>query len=328
MTRTFESSPAVRAHTPLLIGIVSPSGAGKTYSALRLAAGIQRVCDGPVYFLDTESRRGLHYADKFKFMHVPFAAPFSPLDYLAAIEHCVAKGARTIICDSLSHEHEGPGGVLEMHEAELERMAGNDYARRQRMAMIAWQKPKAQRRRLINTMLQLPCNFILNFRAKEKLKLIKGQDPEPIGWQAIAGQEFVYEMTIKFLFLPGGNGVPVLQSEYEGERSMIKIPEQFRHLIDPKNPRQVSEDLGEQLARWAAGETAPPTAAELVTSYGTCSDAATLRTLEARRGQIWAKQSSDDKTKLKNASDAAKARVDQVAEQEAAERALGGGGAK
>jgi len=119
MTRTFETKPAVRSQVPLLIGLVSPSGAGKTYSALRLATGIQRVVGGEIFVVDTESRRALHYAEQFKFKHVQFNAPFGPLDYLAAIEHCVREGAKTIVVDSLSHEHEGPGGVLEMHEQEI-----------------------------------------------------------------------------------------------------------------------------------------------------------------------------------------------------------------
>src|SRR4029079_18921024 len=111
--RSFDDKPAVRERVPLLVGLVGPSGGGKTFSALRLAKGFQRVTGSEVYFIDTEARRALHYADRFQFRHVAFGAPFGPLDYLAAIQHCVAKGAKTIIVDSMSHEHEGPGGVLE-----------------------------------------------------------------------------------------------------------------------------------------------------------------------------------------------------------------------
>ena len=78
--RTFEDKPAVRTATPLLVGLIGPSGSGKTFSALRMATGIQRVSGGEVFVVDTESRRSLHYADKFKFRHVEFHAPFGPLD--------------------------------------------------------------------------------------------------------------------------------------------------------------------------------------------------------------------------------------------------------
>jgi len=325
IARQFEDKPACREKTPLLIGLVSPSGAGKTYSALRLATGIQRVSGGDIHVIDTEARRALHYAPKrgekanpaagtFDFQHLSFGAPFSPLDYLAAIEHCVKKGAKTIIIDSCSHEHEGPGGVLEMHEAELERMCGSNWQKREAMNMLAWSKPKAMRRRLINAMLQIDCNFILNFRAKEKLKMEKGKPPVQMGWQPIAGGEFVFEMALKCLFLPGGNGVPVLQSDYEGERAMIKIPTQFRGMFDPQNPKQMSEGLGEELARWAAGSAAPdlPTVAELFASFTACHDAATFRTLESQRASIWGKATKEQRAQLKTASDAAKLRAEEA----------------
>src|SRR5690606_35477146 len=122
VARTFEDRPAVRTATPLLFGLIGPSGSGKTFSALRIASGMQRVIGGDIFLIDTESSRALHYAEKFRFRHVAFTPPFSPLDYLGAIEHCVSKGAKIVIIDSMSHEHEGPGGVLEWHEQEVERL--------------------------------------------------------------------------------------------------------------------------------------------------------------------------------------------------------------
>jgi ABC-type dipeptide/oligopeptide/nickel transport system ATPase subunit len=90
--RKFDDVPAVRESVPLLIGLMGPSGSGKTYSALRLATGIQEVTGGDIYFIDSEARRALHYADSFKFKHVQLDPPFGSLDYLAAIEHCVKQG--------------------------------------------------------------------------------------------------------------------------------------------------------------------------------------------------------------------------------------------
>lgn len=58
--RVFQASVAVQEQTPLLLGIASCSGAGKTYSAHRLARGIQRVSGGKIYVLDSEARRALH----------------------------------------------------------------------------------------------------------------------------------------------------------------------------------------------------------------------------------------------------------------------------
>ena len=261
--RQFSDIEARREQVPLMVGLVGASGSGKTVSALRIATGIQQVAGGDIFGIDTESRRMLHYATRpgeaatpgtFKFRHLQFDAPFGPLDYLAAIEHCVAKGAKTIIVDSLSHEHEGPGGVLEIHEIEM----GGNYNKQ----FGAWAKPKAMRRRLINSMLQLNVNFILCFRAREKLKLMKNaqgkQEPQPRGWQPIAGEEYVYEATLNCLLLPGSNGVPCWNPEHDNE-GMIKLPAQFRGIFE-KSP-QLTEEIGVKLAKWSKGGVAAPVAA-------------------------------------------------------------------
>jgi ABC-type dipeptide/oligopeptide/nickel transport system ATPase subunit len=258
--RTFEDKPAKRAAVPLLIGLTGPSGSGKTYSALRLATGMQRVTGGEIFGIDTEANRMLHYASAFKFRHVAFGAPFGALDYLAAIEHCVNKGARVIVIDSMSHEHEGPGGLLEQHADEVHRMAGDDWKKAERVKMLAWQKPKQARRRLLNSIIQLPCNFVFCFRAKEKLKMARGQEPLPLGWMAIAGEEFVYEMTVNALMLPGAQGVPTWQSDQPGERETIKLPAQFAKLREQPGP--LDEKTGERFARWAAGDVAPAPATQ------------------------------------------------------------------
>lgn len=248
--REFKLSKAERVRVPLLLGLVGPSGGGKTMSALRLATGIQKVVGGKIAVIDTEARRALHYASDFDFLHLPFGAPFDSLSYLEAIEFCIKSGAKTIIVDSASHEHEGPGGLLEQHEAELNRIAGDDYGKRERCKMLAWQKPKAARRKLINTLLQLDANFIFCFRAKEKMKLVPGRQPEQLGWMPIAGEEFVFEMTANMLLLPGANGQPTLRPDEPGERAMVKTPRQFASIISGK---QLTEEMGEAMARWAEG---------------------------------------------------------------------------
>lgn len=247
MPRTFEIKTATREQTPLLCGIFGPSGSGKTFSGLRLATGIQRITGGDIHVIDTEARRALHYAEKFKFKHLSFSQPFGPIDYLEAISYTVSQGAKIIMVDSMSHEHEGPGGVLEMHAAELERMGGGD-----KNNFRAWAKPKADRRRLINSLLQMEANFIFCFRAKEKLKIRPGQQPEELGYMPIAGEEFLYEQTVCCLLYPAANGIPTWNPKLPGEKEMMKLPEQFMGMID--DGKQLSEEHGQKLAEWAAGK--------------------------------------------------------------------------
>ena len=73
----------------------------------------------------------------------------------------------------------------------------------------------------------------------------------PLGWMPIAGEEFVFEMTVNMLLLPGSSGVPTWQPEEPGERAMIKLPEQFKAIFAERRP--LDEKTGEALAKWAAG---------------------------------------------------------------------------
>lgn len=266
-SRKFEYIAAVRKAVPLIIGINGPSGCGKTFSGLRLATGIQRVVGGDIAGIDTESNRMLHYADKFTFKHIPFGAPFSPDDYLDALNFAVDQGARTIVVDSASHLHDGPGGILEMHEEDLQAQkkrgrdddgeGGNSYA--------AWVRPKGMLRKFINAMItglgskpdpEKPINLVLCFRGKNKLKLIPGQKkPTNLGLQPIADPELRFEMTTNILLYNGSRGAPTWTSPIPGEMDVIKLPDPFVDMFGARS--QLDEAAGEKMALWSTGGAAP-----------------------------------------------------------------------
>ncbi len=271
MARNFQAAEASEARAgnmlPLLIGLTGPSGSGKTYSALRLATGIQSVVGGDIFVIDTEQRRSLHYSDKFKFQHVNFGEPFGSLDYLEALRFAKKSGAGCVVIDSCSHEHDGPGGLLEQWDAEMKRLAGDDYGtwKAEKYNMQAWQKPKAARRKLIAALtseLDLPTIFC--FRARETTKPEKVTDDRgrtktvmvDQGFKSIAADEWIFEMALSALLLPGSCGVPTWHSDKPGERLVIKLPEQFKNLAEPP-PHPLDERTGERLARWAKGEGKP-----------------------------------------------------------------------
>lgn len=300
--RVFEDAPAVRGATPLLFGLIGPSSSGKTFSALRLATGVQRIVGGEIFVADTEKNRAKHYADHFAFRHVPFSPPFSPDDYIDVIDHCESKGAKTLIIDSMSHEHSGLGGVLEWHQAEVERIMAAWRCNEEKANIPAWGKPKAARRRLINRITQSSMNFILCFRAKDKIKVGSGKVVQ-LGWMPDAGEEFVFELTAKALLLPGAGGVPTLQSAQVGEQMMIKIPEQFRNVFNGSSGKPLSEDFGEQMALWSTGQDLT------VASYDACPSDDALKVLEKRRKDLWPKLSTAQKSELKVASERATKRI-------------------
>lgn len=252
--RTFTVTDAKREHVPLLIGLMGPSGGGKTYSALELATGIQDVVGGDIYGIDTEARRMLHYADKFKFKHLDMKPPFGSLDYLEAIRFCVKQGARTVIVDSMTHEHVGEGGYLERAEQKINRLAGDDYKKREAMKMLGWAEVGPLRTRMIEGIKQLDVNLIFCFRAKEKSKPVKTNGKTEVvamGFMPIAGEELVFEMTVNCLLMPKANGVPTWRSDHVGERMMMKEPEQFKSIFQNEAP--LSREIGRKLAEWAKG---------------------------------------------------------------------------
>jgi ABC-type dipeptide/oligopeptide/nickel transport system ATPase subunit len=295
-TRTFDDKPAIRERVPLLIGLFGPSGGGKTFTALRLATGIQKVTGGDIYVIDTEARRALHYADLFRFRHLQFDEPYGSLDYLAAIRHCVAKGAKIVVVDSMSHEHSGVGGYLDFHEREVDRMAGDDAAKRERVNIAGWIKPAQARKTLIDGVLHLNANFVFAFRSKEKIKPVPGKAPQELGWMPIAGDEFLFEMTVNCLLLPKAGGVPTWRSDLVGERLMMKLPERFAALFPPDRP--IDENAGTELAQWAQGDKIASDLGDLPANAMTA----------ARKGRdafraFWKKLSSENRGKLSSRLD-------------------------
>lgn len=265
--RVFTDAPAVLRRVSLRLALAGPTGSGKSLSAHLLAHGLSRVDGKPVYLINTEGpSKGLFYAPRpgkqpeppksFPFVEVPLVAPYGSLDYLAAMQHCEKRGAGTIIVDQGSFEHEGEGGYLDLHERELDRMVGKDADAKVRAKYwAAWVRPGAERHRMLMGMDQLSAHIIWCFRAKEKLKIIKGQNPIDLGWQAIAGLEVLSEFPVRLLLPEGADGVPNLDPEMPGEKLFNRVPIHLRDGFFRKG-EAIGVGLGERLARWAAGDAA------------------------------------------------------------------------
>ncbi|MEK9751599.1 MAG: AAA family ATPase [Rhodospirillaceae bacterium] len=245
MTVSFR--PAVREQTSLLIGIAGPSGSGKTMSALRLATGL--AGGGKVAMIDTEAGRGLHYSGMFAFDHADLKPPFRPDAYVDAIKAADAAGYKVIIIDSTSHEWAGEGGILDWHEEEMQRMAGDDWKRREAVKMAAWIKPKMGHKHMVQAILQVRASIIFCLRAEEKVAMVKDDKGKtqivPQGFQPICAKDFMYEMTASMLLLPTAPGIP----------QPIKLQQQHAHAFPAGQP--ISEDTGRLLGEWANGGEAP-----------------------------------------------------------------------
>lgn len=246
----FEFRPAIREQTSLLIALAGPSGSGKTFSALRLARGLVGP-QGKIAVIDTEAGRALHYADRFQFHHGDLKPPFRPQAYLDAILAAEAAGFHAVVIDSMSHEYEGEGGILDW-AAELEastKPPGN------------WNVPKTAHKKMMGRLLQMRCHLIFCLRADEKVKIEKQPDNQgrmktvvvPIGWQPICEKRFMYEMTASFTLTADRPGMPQFNLPH-------KLQDQHRHAF-PDN-RHIGEESGQQLAVWAKGGAASAGAPE------------------------------------------------------------------
>jgi hypothetical protein len=250
VTITFR--PAKRENTPLIIGLAGPTKSGKTYSAHRLAAGL--ASGGPIAMINAEGAKGHQYSDKFTYIATDLTAPFRPERYTEALKAALALDPRpaVVIIDSLSHMHDGPGGILEYHEDELDRLAGDDRSARLRMTWSAWVKPKAAENEFIYEMLGADCHIIACFRAKEKIKVVKGRDPIDLGWQPIVGERVAFETIFTLMLPPHSKGVPDL--------AISDMREPFDSMIPKGEP--LSEATGTILAGWAAGGVTEPVTEE------------------------------------------------------------------
>jgi hypothetical protein len=244
---TYEFKKAVREEVGLLIGLISPSGGGKTYSAMRIASGI--VGKGNRFaVIDTESRRALHYAGMFDFDHCELHPPFKPETYTDAIKAADQAGYRAIVVDSVSHEWAGEGGILDWQEEELTRMAGEDYHKREACKMASWIKPKGSHKQMVQKLLQVKAHLILCFRAEEKLKMQKDAQGKmqiiPMGFQPICSKEMPYELTVSFLLNVDKPGIP----------QPIKLQEQHKPMFPAS--KLLDETCGQLISAWAKGATA------------------------------------------------------------------------
>lgn len=300
---SFQFKPAIREQVGLLIGLAGGTGSGKTFSAMRMASGI--CGDKPFAVIDTEAGRAKHYADQFRFDHGDLAPPFTPEHYAEAILAADAARYPCIVVDSMSHEWAGEGGVLEMQEDELERMAGNDWDKRERVKMAAWIKPKMQHKKMVQRLLQVRAHLILCFRAEEKIEMVREDGKMKIvpkvsltginGWIPVCEKNLPFELTTSFLLTADAPGMP----------KPIKLQQQHKPMFPLDKP--IDEESGKRVAAWAAGGGITETELD---NLCMSMDVKTVKALEVAFGTAYsrAKALRDEKAmkKLKATYDAQK----------------------
>lgn len=176
---------AKREQLWLKVLLAGPSGSGKTYTALRLASGIAKECDSRIAAIDTENGRIRYYANEFDFDDIQFEAPFTPENYIEAIEAAVDGGYKVLIIDSSTHEWDY---CLAVHD----KMPGNSYTN--------WAKITPRHDAFMEKMLQSPIHIITTVRGKDEYVLEEKngkQTPKKVGlgYKQRDGMEYDYTCT-------------------------------------------------------------------------------------------------------------------------------------
>jgi hypothetical protein len=179
---------ATRKQARMRLGLQGPSGSGKTFGALQVAFGI---CGDwkKIAVVDTEYNSASLYSHLGPFNTLNLQAPYSPEKYCDALHICEHAGMEVIIIDSVSHEWEGNGGILDIHGS----MTGNSFTN--------WGKVTPRHNHFIQSILQSPCHIIVTVRSKQDYVLTDKNGkmvPEKVGLKGIQRDGVEYEFTTMF----------------------------------------------------------------------------------------------------------------------------------
>lgn len=252
MNETNKFKPAQRTSVKPLIGLFGESGGGKTYSALLLARGIVGP-SGKIGMIDTENGRGSLFCDMIEggYETLEIQPPFSPEAYIQAIDEAENAGIECLIVDSTSHEWTGQGGYLDMKEAALDRMAGNDWKKRDACKFAASGQVKPLHNKFVARLLRCKMPVILCFRAKDKVSIEKDERGKTLIKAsehvcAIFEGKFIYEMLIA--------GEVFAKDSIGGYFRCIKYTHNGLLSAMPKDDMQIGIGTGTAIAKWCKGE--------------------------------------------------------------------------
>ncbi len=258
---SFTIHQATRERVKALIGFYSRSGAGKTHSALLMMRGLVGP-SGKIAVIDSENRRSCIFADVIPggFSVIDIDPPFTSERYGEALEVAQANSDGVVI-DSFSHCWSGDGGLLDQHEAELERMAGSDWKKREACKMTAWIRPKQAHKRLVERILRLPKPLIVCMRGEEKTHIEKNAGKTEVytdkHCSPIGDPRFIFELLIHAECIAKENAQGHMMGGY---LRLTKVSRQEIIPLLPGPDEQVGIKHGAALAEWCVGTpTAKPT---------------------------------------------------------------------
>lgn len=182
---------ATRQKVKLRLGLSAVSGGGKTMSALLLAYGL---CGdwAKIGLIDTENDSASLYSHLGPFNTLSLRPPFSPERYIEAIKACEDGGMEVIVIDSIAHEWEGEGGIIDL----VDKIGGGFSG--------AWKSLTPRHEKFKQAILQSKCHIITTVRRKTEYVLQDKtnksgqtvQAPVKVGLKEVTREGWEYEVTL------------------------------------------------------------------------------------------------------------------------------------
>lgn len=228
---------AVKSKSKLRLALSGPSGAGKTMSALRLATGL--VPNGRIAVLDTERGSASLYADKFDFDVIEMAPPYHPDSFRAVIKSAEDAGYDILILDSITHEWQGVGGVLDLHSQFTKTM-------RNANSFMAWNQASPIHQRFVDDMVGSKIHIIATMRSKTSYV-----QSEENGRKSVKkmGEAPVQRDGIEFEF------TTVLDLSVNGNYAIAS--KDRTGIFSPDKPIIITEETGKQILDWLESGVEP-----------------------------------------------------------------------
>lgn len=215
----------------LRLGLSGASGFGKTTSALLIAYGMTRDWS-KIAVIDTENSSASLYSDLGNFNVLDLSAPYSPERYIQAIELCEKSNISVIIIDSASHEWNGSGGCLDIHE----KLGGR---------FQDWANVTPRHQAFIDKILQSQCHIITTTRRKMDYSLDVGSNGKTQvvkhGTKEITRDGFEYELTVNF--------------ELINENHLAKVSKDRTSLFANKPEFVITVETGKKILEWCNSGT-------------------------------------------------------------------------
>lgn len=270
---------AERKKSKLRLALTGPSGSGKTYGALLVAKGLGRK----IAVIDTEKGSAALYSHLVDFDVLDLEPPYTPERYRQAVKLAVENGYGVVIIDSITHEWSGSGGCLELNEETARaKYRGNTWS--------AWNETKSRHRAFIDDLLVCPAHVIVTMRSKTETAQVEvngRKQVQKLGMKSEQNDGIEYEFTTVLDLVHDGN---------------FALPSKDRTGLFPPNsdPFKLSENIGQNLAKWLESGKAPPTPQDILAEFIThCEKAETLEALKPLFKQAYISLKSEPELQAK-----------------------------